>query len=535
MSQPPVRESHGLDTISDPLALLKGLFEHAPVAFQVYKADGHCLLVNQAFLELFGSQPPPEYSVLEDDVLERQGFLDLIRKAFRGETIRVPPHWYDPRDLQQLEVREGRRVGIEVTLFPLRDADGVIQHIALCAKDVTAELELRATAEALQHSEDQLRQAHKMEAVGRLAGGIAHDFNNLLSVVLSYASLTLQALEPTGQLTENLKEIRTAAERAAQLTRQLLAFSRQQVLAPAVVDLSEVVVRMDKMLQRLIGEDVELRTVPGPHLHRVKVDPAQIEQVIMNLAVNARDAMPAGGSLTIETANVLLDDEYARAHLGVTAGPHVMLAVSDTGVGIDHETQTRIFEPFFTTKEIGKGTGLGLSTVFGIVQQSGGHVWLYSEPGKGSSFKVYFPRTDDDGQAAVTAATEASALRGCETVLLVEDELQLRILARVVLEKSGYQVIEAQNAEEALLFGQRFSGVIDLLVTDLIMPKMNGRQLAEKIQASRPDTPVLYMSGYTDNTIVRHGVLDNGVHFLQKPITPNTLLQKVRDVLDLRK
>jgi signal transduction histidine kinase/ActR/RegA family two-component response regulator len=534
MSQPPIRESHGLDAIADPQALLKGLFEHAPVAFQVYKADGHCLLVNQAFREILQSEPPPEYNVLEDDVLERQGFLDLVRRAFAGETIHMPPVWYDPRDLRQIDLREGRRVGIEVTLFPLRDASGVIQHIALCAKDVTAELELRATADALRQSEDQLRQSQKMEAVGKLAGGIAHDFNNLLSVVLSYASLALKSLDPKEPLTGNLKEIRNAAERAAQLTKQLLAFSRQQVLAPAIVDLSEVVTRLDKMLQRLIGEDIELKTVPGSNLHLVKVDPAQIEQVIMNLAVNARDAMPAGGSLTIETANVVLDEAYAQTHPGVRPGPHVLLAVSDTGAGMDAQTQLRIFEPFFTTKEVGKGTGLGLSTVFGIVQQSGGHIGLYSEPDKGSTFKVYFPKTEDLAHVPATLATQPATLAGSETLLLVEDEQQLRNLARVILEKNGYQVMEAQNGEEALLLSERFSGSIDLLVTDVIMPKMNGRQLAEKITASRPTTPVLYISGYTDSTIVRHGVSENGIYFLQKPITPDTLLRKVREVLDRR-
>jgi signal transduction histidine kinase len=381
--------------------------------------------------------------------------------------------------------------------------------------------------------EQQLRQSQKMEAVGRLAGGIAHDFNNVLSVILGYSEMLLAELEPGKPMHEELSEIRDAGKRAANLTRQLLMFSRQQVIEPKVVDLNELLSGMDKMLKRILGADVDLVSVPTSNLGRVKIDPGSFEQVIMNLVVNARDAMPKGGKLTMETANFSLDDEYARTHHGVRPGPHVMLAVTDTGTGMDKATQARVFEPFFTTKEKGKGTGLGLSTVFGIAHQAGGSVWLYSELGVGTTFKVYLPRVDEEVEAPRPSQHPAT-LRGSETVLLVDDDDQVRAVARGILCKNGYQVLDARNAGEALLHVERASGAIHLLLTDVVMPQVSGPELAKRLSAVRPDLKVLCMSGYTDDSIVRHGVLESQIEYIQKPLTPATLTKRVREVLDAK-
>jgi len=392
--------------------------------------------------------------------------------------------------------------------------------------------DLRQANEDLRKSEEQLRQSQKLEAVGRLAGGIAHDFNNLLSVILSYGDMLSYELKPNDHALADLEEIKKAGRRAADLTRQMLAFSRQQVLDLRILDLNEIVGSVNKMLTRILGEDIELKTLLAPRLAKVKADPGQVEQVLMNLVVNARDAMPTGGNLTIETANVELDLAYVRDHVGVTRGSYVMIAVSDNGVGMDKATQARVFEPFFTTKELGKGTGLGLSTVFGIVRQSGGNIWLYSEPGVGTTFKIYLPRAEGKVDWSPSLVPRAAEVRGTETILLVEDQDQVRKVAAGILEKAGYHVLEARSPGEALLVSEQHPVKIHLLLTDVVMPKMNGRQLAERIGSMRPEIRIIFMSGYTDNVILHHGVLDSGVSFLQKPFTPNSLSRKVRQVLD---
>ncbi len=382
--------------------------------------------------------------------------------------------------------------------------------------------------------EQQLQQSQKMEAVGRLAGGIAHDFNNLLMVISGYSEFLLDRLGPEPALRAPAQEIANAAGRATSLTRQLLAFSRKQMLAPKILDLNGVVTENLKMLTRVIGEDIDLLMVPAAGLGAVRADVGQIEQVIMNLAVNARDAMPSGGKLTIETSNVSIDEDHARFHPPLSPGNYVMLVISDTGAGMDSETQSRIFEPFFTTKGT-KGTGLGLSTVYGIVKQSGGYIWVHSEQGKGTTFKIYLPRVAELAEAAPqfsAPAESVAAQPGTETILLVEDEANLRYLARQFLEKQGYRVIDAADGAVAMQIAVAHEGVIHLLLTDVIMPGMNGRELAQRILEIRPRVKVLYMSGYTENVIGRNGTLDAGVRLLQKPFTLRDLKSKVREVLD---
>jgi two-component system, cell cycle sensor histidine kinase and response regulator CckA len=447
----------------------------------------------------------------------------------------TPPEWKRADDLWIAQLKsqgktsayEKEMVRKDGTRVPVLMGGALLddRHCIAFVTDLTE----RKQAEAVhRRTEEQLRQSQKMEAIGALAGGVAHDFNNILSVILSYSEMLALDLHEKDPMRADLHEMKLAGQRAAALTRQLLSFSRQQTMEPEVINLNSVIQNMDAMLRRLIREDIELVTIPDPALAACKNDVGQVEQVVMNLVVNAVDAMPGGGKLTIETANVELDDEFARAHVGIEPGHHVMLAVSDTGMGMDAATQARIFEPFFTTKEKGKGTGLGLSTVFGIVKQSGGSVWVYSELEKGTSFKVYFPRTDEEARAA-TADTPITTLRGTETILLVEDEDQIRNVAKGILARHGYRVIETRNGSEALLASEQHDGTIHLLLTDVIMPQMSGSQLAERVGPTRPDMKVLFMSGYTDGAIA--GRLAPGVAFLQKPLTPAALTRKVREVL----
>lgn len=416
----------------------------------------------------------------------------------------------------------------------INDSDGNPQQGIWVSRDITerkqAENTLRESQEKLRESEEQLRMSQKLEAVGQLAGGVAHDFNNLLTVIRGYSDLVLNRLDESDDNRAKIEEVKRAAERASTLTHQLLAFSRKQVLQPKLFDLNRLVNDMSKMLRRLIGENIEMTTIIGQEAP-INADPGQIEQVLMNLVVNARDAMPQGGRLTVETALIEFDEAYAGAHFSVQPGSYVMLAVSDTGSGIDAEIQKHIFEPFFTTKEQGKGTGLGLSTVYGIVKQSGGNIWLYSEPGHGTVFKVYLPAAEIDVQPTATQ-DRIELPRGNETILIVEDEPQIRNLALDCLAQYGYEVLAASNGVEALQLIESLQRPIDLILTDVVMPKLSGRKLSERVSMLRPSTKVLFMSGYTNDSVVNHGILDGAAWFIQKPFALESLVKRVREVLD---
>ncbi|MGA8438017.1 MAG: ATP-binding protein [Candidatus Sulfotelmatobacter sp.] len=494
----------------------RSLVTNAPYGICRCDSTGQLLDVNPALLAMLG------YSSARDLVGQHLGGLYLDTHQW----FELADYLHSAAAFNGL-IAEWKRtdgIGTVVRVSGRAVSDGETgTAFELFAEDVT---ERRAL-------EEQLRQSQKMEAVGRLAGGIAHDFNNLLMVISGYSEFLLDRVGPDPALRAPAQEIAGAAQRASSLTRQLLAFSRKQMMAPKILDLNEVVTENLKMLTRVIGEDIDLVMIPEAKLGAVRADAGQIDQVIMNLAVNARDAMPSGGKLTIETSNVSLDEEYSRFHAPLRPGDYVMLTISDTGMGMDSETQSHIFEPFFTTKGP-KGTGLGLSTVYGIVKQSGGYIWVYSESGKGTTFKIYLPRVPGRAESHAVVSTAESAVTepGTETILLVEDETNLRYLARQFLEKQGYRVIEAADGAVAMQIAVAHEGVIHLLLTDVIMPGMNGRELAQRISEIRPNTKVLYMSGYTENVIGHNGTLDAGVRLLQKPFTLRELKSKVREVLD---
>jgi PAS domain S-box-containing protein len=496
----------------------RSLVTNAPYGICRCNSAGKILDANPAFLEMLGYASGDEligqhiFGLYSDN--DRWFDLaDFLRSSFPFKGLNAE---WKRKDASTTVVRisgrsvtNGRKEGVVFELF---------------TEDVTERRTL----------EQQLRQSQKMEAVGRLAGGIAHDFNNLLMVISGYTEFLLERLASEPDLRAPAQEVASAAERASSLTRQLLAFSRKQMLAPKIVNLNTVVTENLKMLTRMIGEDIDLVMVPEENLWQVRADAGQIDQVIMNLAVNARDAMPTGGKLTIETANASLDEEYARHHAPLHPGDYVMVAISDTGVGMDSETQSHIFEPFFTTKGM-KGTGLGLSTVYGIVKQSGGYIWVFSEVSKGTTFQIYLPRvaSAEEGIPQIAAPIKTERVEpGTETILLVEDEANLRYLARQYLEKQGYRVIEAADGAVAMQIAVAHDSTIHLLLTDVIMPGMNGRELAQRISEIRPNVKVLYMSGYTENVVGHNGTLDTGVRLLQKPFNLRDLKRIVREVLD---
>ncbi len=498
----------------------RALVEQSWDAVALFGADGTILYGSPATTRLLG------YDLAE--FVGRNAFEFIHPDDQQGVVARLTEAMGQPRVRVHVAARVRHQNGtwryLEGVFTNLLD-DPTVGAIVNNYRDVTERRSL----------EEQVILAQKMEAIGRLAGGVAHDFNNILTAIGGYTDLLLADLPEQDPRRHDVEEIDQAAQRAAGLTQQLLAFSRRQVMQPKVIDLNALVADIEKMLRRLIGEDILFATVLHPRLGNVRADPGKLEQVIVNLAVNARDAMPDGGRLTIETRDIELDESYTAEHPSVAPGHYVMLAVSDTGVGMDEETRTRIFEPFFTTKARGKGTGLGLATVYGIVNQTGGHIWPYSEPGRGTTMRVYLPRVDVPADPVQRPGdTAPHTLRGNESILLVEDEEPVRSVTRQLLERNGYTVFEAPDGPSALaLVGTENGNVeVDLLLTDVIMPGMSGRQLADLLQARRPKLRVLFMSGYTDDAVVRHGMLEPGLAYLEKPFRPRALLRKVREVLE---
>ena len=498
-------------------AHFRSLIRDAPYGIYRVTLNGQFLHVNPALVTMLGYDS-------EEELMRRNMEKDIYRdpQSLRS-LIAEHAHTNDFRAVEtEWRRKDAKIITVKMTGHPVFQKKHSLAYFEVFAEDITERRTL----------ERQLLQSQKMEAIGRLAGGIAHDFNNLLSVILGHSDILEQQVGTNGRLRKSVEATRNAAERAAALTMQLLAFSRKQVIEPTVIDLNESVVEIQKMLHRIIGEDIELTIRLQPGLGYVKADSGQLGQVLMNLAVNSRDAMPSGGKLAIETANVDLDDTYVRQHLGARPGPFVMLAVSDTGIGMDSETLSHAFEPFFTTKESGKGTGLGLSMVYGIIKQNNGYVMAYSEPGRGTTFKIYFPRTVES--LPVPHGVEKEIPGGSETILVVEDELALRELTCVLLQEAGYAVLESTGVEDAIATAKDPQRKIDLLLTDIVMPRLDGRELANQLVALRPNLRVLYMSGYTDDVIVHRGLLKQATVLVQKPFTKAKLLRKVREALDSR-
>ena len=537
------RALSGAETaLADQKELLRAVIDGTPSVIVAFDAEGKILFVNETAARIRGL---PKEAVIGKDPTVGLAPEDAARLLAAHRRVLQTG---EAQTEEFAGVINGRARTVLSSRYPLRAASGRIYGTASVATDITAqkqaELEARENEERARQAlvalekaneisrrtEERLRQVQKMEAVGQLAGGVAHDFNNLLTVILGNVEELEETLSPADPAREPIAEIEAAGQRAADLTRQLLAFSRRQVLEPRTVALNDLVRGAERMLRRLIGEDIELTLALSPHLDPCLLDPGQLEQVLLNLVVNARDAMPRGGQILIETANVTLDAAYAAEHPEVTPGPYVRVTVSDTGTGFTADVRARIFEPFFTTKP--EGTGLGLSTVYGIVRQSGGTIWVYSEPGQGTVFKVYFPSTAGQPRRTGEPTPVVPATRGTETILVVEDDDRVRSIVASMLRRGGYHVLQASNGGEALLLCEEHPLSIHLLLTDVVMPKLNGRKLAERLRRIRPDLRVIFMSGYTENAIVHHGVLDPGLDFLAKPISSHVLLAKVREVLE---
>jgi PAS domain S-box-containing protein len=495
---------------------LSQMLERSPISIIITDAEGRIEYVNPYFTQLTGYSQPEVLGknprIWKSQEHPRSFYAQLWRTIKQG-------------NIWQGEILNRKKNGElyweNVTIGPVRDENGQITNFVAFKIDITEKKSI----------ELQYQQAQKMEAVGRLAGGVAHDFNNILTVINGYCELILRKLKPKSSFYNEIVSISRAGQKATNLTNQLLAFSRRQIIRPRVLNLNDIITDTVKMLKRLIGEDIELKTILEKRPQNIRMDPGQIEQILMNLVVNARDAMPQGGTLIIETQSVELDESYVKKRPIVKTGQYTMLAVTDTGIGMDSRTQARIFEPFFTTKSKGKGTGLGLSTVYGIVKQNNGYIWVYSEPRKGTTFKIYLPVHHGEAEAR-TSQEDFQTTGGHETILLVEDDSSVRELTREILENAGYRVLEAANGSEAIRIFQQHQEEVELLLSDVVMPRMSGRDLLNRLQDQKPGLKAVFMSGYTDNAIVHHGVLEKHTHFIQKPFSPSTLLQKVREALD---
>ncbi|HXI04523.1 MAG TPA: ATP-binding protein, partial [Candidatus Saccharimonadales bacterium] len=506
------------------LSLLKATLESTTDGILVVDRQGKIVSHNRRFLEMWcipreiadSRDDDQALAFVLDQLVDPRGFLDKVRELYSRPAA---------ESFDLIEFRDGRI--FERFSRPQRIDDECVGRV-WSFRDVS---DRHRAEKALRESEEQLRHSQKMEAVGRLAGGVAHDFNNLLTAITGYSDMVLRALADNDPICDRIREIRRASESAAGLTRQLLAFSRKQVLQLQILDLNEVISEINSLLRRTIGEDVELVLAVDDEIGKVRGDRGQIEQVLLNLAVNARDAMPAGGKLVIETSSVYLDEPYARRQTGVTPGHYALICVTDTGQGMDEETRGRIFEPFFTTKEIGRGTGLGLATVYGIVKQSGGNIWVYSEPGRGTTFKIYLPMVEETSRGRLEAPATADMPEGSGTILLVEDDDSVRGLVAVILAECGYSVVEACNGSEGLRLFETSATPIDLVVTDVVMPVMSGRDMAQRILAGKSDARILFISGYTETAVQHHGLLESGSNFLQKPFSPKALARKVQEIL----